>query len=79
MQSLRVVLLHKGKVVPSIRVAYTILKKGNVSGALKVTAILMGLQNYVVSYVNGIVMPNVFTTARRSGFYIHHIHLEQKT
>jgi hypothetical protein len=60
MQSLRAVLLHKG----------------NICGALKATAILMGLLNYVVSYVNGIVMPKVFTTARKTGLYIHHIHVE---
>ena len=50
---------------------------------LKVTAIAMGpqkgIKNFVVSCANGIVMPKVFTTARRIGLYVNHIHLEQRT
>jgi hypothetical protein len=48
---------------------------------LKVIAILMdcNTQNSVVSYATGIVMTKLFTTARRTGFNVNHIHLEQRT
>ena len=46
---------------------------------LKVIALSMELQNSVVSSQNRIVVPELFTTARRTGFYINHIHLEQRT
>ena len=72
MQSVRAVLLHKGNITAFNPCCLYRPQKGNISSALKVNAILMGLQNYVVSYVNGIVMPKVFTTAR-TGLYIQHI------
>jgi hypothetical protein len=51
-------------------------------GDLKVNVILMSLQKVtqypVLSYANRIVVPKVFTTARRNGLYVDHIHLEQR-
>jgi hypothetical protein len=46
-------------------------QKESICSVLKVTAILMGMQNYVVSYVNGTVVPKVIRTARKTGLYIH--------
>jgi hypothetical protein len=50
---------------------------------LKVTDIWMALQkvkqNSVISYTNGIDVPKVFTIARRTGLYINHIHIHQRS
>jgi hypothetical protein len=55
----------------------------HICGDMKVIAILIGLhEGYTIfcfSFVNGIVILKVFTTGRRTGLYVHHIHLEQRT